>query len=156
MSGGAIDTAAVAAAGLPIDGNTPGDAPPGRGWRDTTYGKLATITFGSGLFISLKTAMVAAIDHLTLVPPLANYAFVTLSVTLLGWLYHSKVSFDQPLTRRTLWRYLQQAAVLKALDYALYAGLVKLGGLDPWTAVLATGAVVFATRVVVYLKYVFV
>ena len=152
MNGGAIDMAADAAAGLPV----PDVAPAGRGWRDTTYGKFATITFGSAMFVSLKTAMVAAIDHLTIVPPLANYGFVTLSVTLLGWLYHSKVSFDQPLTRRTLWRYLQQAAVLKALDYALYAGLVKVGHLDPWTAVLATGAVVFTTRVVVYLKYVFV
>ena len=118
--------------------------------------RLAAITFGSLLFVSLKTILVALLHWLTTLPAWLNYFIVSVSVSLLGWVYHSLVSFRVPLNRETLIRYVQQAVVLKVLDFCLYNGFVYAAHVDVRWAVLVTGAVVFVTRAPVYLKYVFV
>lgn len=123
--------------------------------RPTLLSRLVKVTCGSALFVTLKTLLVWGVAVATPLPAWANYACVTVGISLLGWVYHSKVSFDQPLTRRTLGRYVQQAVALKVVDYGLYNGLVYGVGADVVLAVLVTGGLVFATRVVVYLKYVF-
>jgi len=118
--------------------------------------RLAAITLGSLMFVCLKTGIVALIHYLTGMPAWLNYLIVTISVSILGWIYHSKVSFQIGLSRRTLIRYVQQAIALKIADYAIYNGLVYLASTDIRLAVVITGGIVFTTRVFVYVKYVFV
>ncbi len=124
--------------------------------RSRTIRRLATITFGSLMFVGLKTALVALLHWLTDMPAWLTYAIVTVSVSILGWIYHSKASFGVPLNRQTLIRYVNQAIFLKIVDYVIYNGMVYGAHVDVRWAVLVTGAIVFTTRVLVYLKYVFV
>lgn len=117
--------------------------------------QLVLVVGGSACFLILKTGLVALISHLTGLPPWLNYLIVTLSVSVLGWLYHSKVSFRVPLNRRTLHRYVHQAIVLKVVDYALFNGLVYGLEVDLRLAVIVTGGIVFSSRIFIYLHYVF-
>ncbi len=122
--------------------------------------QLAIVVGGSFMFMCLKAGLVAVIHALTALPAWLNYGIVTVSVSLLGWVYHSKLSFSVPMTRRSLRRYIEQAIALKLLDYAAYNGLVYLGGFregfGPVWAVLVTSVFVFALRLILYVKYVFV
>jgi len=117
--------------------------------------RIAVITLGSLMFVILKTGLVALVHAWFGLPAWLNYLTVTLSITLVGWVYHSKVSFQIPLSWRTLGRYIQQAVALKVADYVIFNGLVYVAGIDMCVAVLITGALVFSTRVVLYMKYVF-
>ncbi|MGI9628500.1 MAG: hypothetical protein ACR2QM_16825 [Longimicrobiales bacterium] len=135
--------------GAPKDQDVP------RNGSRTTLRQLMFVTLGSLMFVSLKTLLVALLHALAQLAPWLNYLIVTLSVSLLGWVYHSRVSFQRPLTRATLLRYGQQAVALKILDYGIYNGLVYGMQVDLRWAVLVTGAIVFSTRIPVYFKYVF-
>lgn len=117
--------------------------------------RIAIITLGSLMFVILKTGLVALIHTWIGLPAWLNYLTVTVSITLVGWIYHSRISFQIPLSWRTLGRYIQQAVALKIVDYVLFNGLVYVAGVDVCVAVLVTGALVFTTRVVLYVKYVF-
>ena len=117
--------------------------------------RIAIITLGSLMFVILKTGLVALIHTWIGLPAWLNYLTVTVSITLVGWVYHSRISFQIPLSWRTLGRYIQQAVALKIVDYMLFNGLVYVAGVDVCVAVLVTGALVFTTRVVLYVKYVF-
>lgn len=117
--------------------------------------RAAAILGGSLFFLLLKTALVSAVDAIVGWPAWCNYLIVTIAVTLLGWIYHSKVSFRLPLSRATLRRYLAQAIALKVLDNLLYSVFVYLLGVGLTVAVLVTGATVFVIRFGVYVKYVF-
>ena len=118
--------------------------------------RFIKITIGSLIFMLVKLGCVAFLHYIVGLSPWLNYGVVTISVSILGWIYHSKISFGQPLTRQTLVRYAQQAIVLKILDYAIYNALVYAASVDLRIAVLFTSGLVFATRVLVYVKYVFV
>jgi hypothetical protein len=117
--------------------------------------RIAIITVGSLMFVILKTGLVALIHSWIGIPAWLNYLTVTVSITFVGWVYHSKISFQIPLRRQTLGRYVQQAIALKVVDYVVFNGLVYVAGVNVCVAVLITGALVFTTRVVVYVKYVF-
>lgn len=118
-------------------------------WRTTA------ILGGSLMFLLLKTVLVTAVDALWGWPAWCNFLCVTVAVSLLGWVYHSKVSFRQPLNRATLRRYIAQAIALKLLENVLYNVFVYLLGIGITVAVVVTGATVFAIRFGVYIKYVF-
>lgn len=123
--------------------------------RASTIRKLVAIVAGSAMFMGLKIALLLGLEHLNSLPVWLNYAVVTISISLIGWVYHSKVSFRQPLTRQTLRRYVEQAISLKLLDYVMVNALTYLLHTPPAFAVVVTSGFVFLTRVVVYMKYVF-
>lgn len=117
--------------------------------------QLVAITSGSIVFLALKTGLVALMNQLTNIEAWLNYLIVSLLITVCGWLYHSKISFRRRLTMSVLYRYCNQAVALKALDYAVYNGLVYGMGINVILAVPLTSGMVFVTRVIVYFKYVF-
>jgi hypothetical protein len=123
--------------------------------RNPAIWRAAAILGGSLFFLLLKTGLVSAVDAVVGWPAWLNYLIVTVAVTLLGWVYHSKVSFRLPLSRVTLRRYLAQAIALKVLDNVLYNVFVYLLGVGVTVAVLVTGSTVFVIRFSVYVKYVF-
>lgn len=114
------------------------------------------LTLGSLTFACLKFVSVSLIHHFTFFPLYANYASVALALLVIGWVYHSKISFQLPLTLETFWRYMQQAFFLKILDYALFNVWAYGLGLSIFWSVVLTSGVVFTIRVVAYFKYVFV
>ena len=117
--------------------------------------QLMPIVLGSALFASIKAGLVLLIATTTHIPPWLNYLLVIVGISLLGWVYHSKVSFKVPLTRRTLVRYVQQAVLLKITDYMLYTLAVYVIHIHPAISVLVVSAVIFVVRVIVYIKYVY-
>lgn len=118
--------------------------------------RLIRITLGSLMFMLIKVGLVALIQSLFCIPAWANYLIVTVSVSIFGWIYHSKISFRMPLSRSTLARYGEQAISLKFIDYLLYNCLVYICGIDLRWAVLITSGIVFSMRICIYIKYVFV
>lgn len=128
-------------------------------WREKmrrTARRLMPIVLGSGMFAALKAGLVLLIDSTTTIEPWLNYLIVLVGISVLGWVYHSKVSFKVPLTKQTFIRYVQQAVALKALDYGLYTLLVYGLVLNPALSVLLVSGLIFILRVIVYIKYVYV
>lgn len=117
--------------------------------------RAVAILSGSLVFLLLKTALVLVVDVAVGCPAWCNYLGVTVTVILLGWVYHSKVSFQMPLSWATLRRYVIQAVAITMLDYALFNSFVYLLNVDLTLAVFVTSATVFVVRFGVYVKYVF-
>ena len=118
--------------------------------------RFLAVFLGSACFLLLKTLLVAAIEGLWGLPAWCAYLAATLAVLGLGWLYHSKVSFQLPLSWFTLRRYFAQAAAMTFLDYVLYSGLVYICGVHLVLSVLLTGGLVFSMRLFLLFRYVFV
>ena len=116
---------------------------------------LALIMIGSLFFLGLKVLIVFMVDTVFGIEPWINYLIVTTSITSLGWLYHSKVSFGINLSGKTFGRYVNQAVILKITDYFAYNFFVYILGVDIRVSVLFSSAMVFVIRVIVYIKYVF-
>ncbi len=119
------------------------------------FSTFQKICFGSLLFVSLKSILVWFVARSWDILPWANYAIVTVSITLIGWVYHSKVSFRLPLTKGTLWKYLTQAFVIKTGDYILYNVFVYVVKIDIVLSVVVTGSVIFIVRILTYFNFVF-
>jgi len=119
-----------------------------------TIKQVTRVVAGSFVFFTLKATLVFVLVTHGSLPAWANYLLVHLFLTLLGWVYHSKVSFRVALSRVTFIRYIKQAIVLKATDYVLYNVLVYWLGLNEIVSVFLTAGI-FVIRVIVFLKYVF-
>jgi hypothetical protein len=116
---------------------------------------LFLIMLGSLFFLGLKIVLVTIIDLIFGIEPWINYLIVTISITSLGWVYHSKASFGKRLSWATLKRYINQAILLKALDYCAYNSFVYILGGDIKIAVVFSSLIIFSSRVIIYIKYVF-
>lgn len=122
--------------------------------------RMVAIVGGSFFFMLMKMGLVALMEWQY--PDMGfwmNYLIVTTSVTLIGWVYHSTISFQTGLNTESLKRYIAQAIVLKALDYGLgnlMFYIVFQEAIPKWIAVIPTSALIFTLRVITYFKYVFV
>jgi hypothetical protein len=85
---------------------------------------LARLMVGSAMFLVSKTALTWLLGRLFDMPSWLNYLIVITSITIFGWLYHTKITFRTTLSWKTLGRYVQQAVALKVVDYAAYNLLV--------------------------------
>lgn len=116
---------------------------------------FARLMAGSAMFLASKTALVWLLDSLFDIPAWLNYLIVITSITIFGWLYHTKVTFRTELSWKTLQRYIHQAVAMKIVDYVVYNLLVyRLAAGSVIAVILASGAV-FLTRVIIYIVYVF-
>lgn len=121
----------------------------------TNVRRIRIITLGSLCFLLLKAGLVELLELADRFPLWLNYLMITVSISLLGWVYHARLSFRQELTLRSLRRYIEQAVGLKILDYALVTMAVYLFSIRPLWAVIVIGGFLFVTRVFLYIKYVY-
>jgi hypothetical protein len=122
--------------------------------------RMITIIGGSFFFMLMKMGLVALMKlPFPEMQAWLNYLIVTTSITVIGWLYHSTISFQTGLTVESMKRYFTQAVVLKALDYGIYNlcfYVIFQKQVDEWIIVVPTSALIFTLRVITYFKYVFV
>jgi len=122
--------------------------------------RMVAIVGGSFFFMLMKMGLVWLMKWpFPEMEAWLNYLIVTTSVTIIGWLYHSTISFQTGLSVESLKRYVTQAVVLKALDYGIFNlcyYVIFQAKVDEWFIVVPTSALIFTLRVITYFKYVFV
>lgn len=124
-------------------------------WIRSNLNRILHLATGSAMFFVIKLVWVASFEAINAVEPWLSYLFITLLLTLLGWLYHSKITFRTPLSAYGLSRYLKASLGLKVFDYAIFVSLVYAAGLQPVLSVVIAAALLFALRYVAYNSYVF-
>ena len=116
---------------------------------------LVRVASGSLLLMLIKIGLVEGILYLTESQVWLVYGAVTLVMTFVGWTYHSFVSFRKPLSRKTLVRHFQQAAIFKLADYGIVNGVVYGFGAPPSLVIIGTSGIIFVLRTLVFARYVF-
>lgn len=117
--------------------------------------KLFRVILGSLLFMLLKVGLTSVLLSISRAPEWLAYLIVTVSVSIFGWIYHSKISFQIPLNRGSLWRWISQAIVLKLLDFASFNVIFYLLGVPPVWSIILTSGFVFVIRLLVFWRFVF-
>lgn len=74
---------------------------------------------------------------------------------LIGWFFHSLVSFRQSLGLVGFFRYSQTVFAFKALDFLAFSVLVYAGDVASVFAVLVASAILFLLRFLVLSRFVF-
>ena len=110
---------------------------------------------GSTTFLSVKLVWVRANEVYEILPHYQSYVLVHVVLLLLGWLFHSLVSFRRPLGQASFLRYVKTASVFNVCDILSFSLLVHVVGTPPVFAVLLFSAVRFLLRFAVYSRFVF-
>ena len=116
---------------------------------------LVRVATGSAAFLVFKLAWVDANDAFGLLPHYLSYALLHSALLLIGWLFHSLVSFRQSLRPAGFFRYSQTVFAFKALDFFAFSVLVYAGDVASVLAVLAASATLFLLRFLVLSRFVF-
>jgi len=120
-----------------------------------TIKSLLLVCCGSVLFLTLKLIVVKVLVEYLEFAAWFSYFGASVLISLLGWVYHSKVSFSQALQLDSLRRYVEQAIGLKISENLLFNLLVYFLGFGPLPSVIFVSILVFGFRLWLYFTYVF-
>ena len=116
---------------------------------------IVRVAAGSAVFLGFKLAWVGANEAFGLLPHYLSYMILHAALLLIGWLFHSLVSFRQPPGPAGFFRYSRTVFAFKALDFLIFSVLVYAGDVASFFAVLAVSALLFLLRFLVFSRFVF-
>ena len=116
---------------------------------------IVRVAAGSAAFLVFKLVWVDANDAFGLLPHHLSYLLLHVTLLLIGWFFHSLVSFRQPAGLAGFFRYSQTVFAFKALDFLVFSILVYAGDVASVVAVLTASAILFLLRFLVLSRFVF-
>ncbi len=116
---------------------------------------IVCVAAGSATFLGFKLAWVGANEAFGLLPPYLSYMILHAVLLLIGWFFHSLVSFRQSLGLVGFFRYSQTVFAFKALDFLVFSVLAYAGDVASVVAVLTASAILFLLRFLVLSRFVF-
>ena len=116
---------------------------------------IVRVAAGSATFLGFKLAWVGANEAFGLLPPYLSYMILHAVLLLIGWFFHSLVSFRQSLGLVGFFRYSQTVFAFKALDFLVFSVLAYAGDVASVFAVLVASAFLFLLRFLVLSRFVF-
>ena len=122
---------------------------------DWSIVRVALNPAGSATFLGFKLVWVGTNEAFGLLPPYLSYMILHAALLLIGWLFHSLVSFRQSLRPAGFFRYSQTVFAFKALDFFAFSVLVYAGDVASVFAMLAASAILFLLRFLVLSRFVF-
>ena len=117
-------------------------------------GQLTYMSFGSALFFLVKIGWLYLTEQIGLAAWL-SYLTINIALTLMGWTYHSKVTFKTGLSAQTAWRYINASIGLKLFDYFGFLLLTYMGHINPVVSAIIMSAMQVGARFLTYSTYVF-
>jgi hypothetical protein len=116
--------------------------------------QFSFMTFGSGLFFLIKIGCLYLAGQLGVAAWL-SYLVITVALTIVGWTYHSKVTFKTELSVHTAWRLSHSTVALMLADYLGFLALTYTGRIYPVISAVIMSGILFGVRYLSYSLYVF-
>lgn len=113
------------------------------------------MTLGSAIFFAIKVAWIFTTEATAIMPAWLSYLLVHLFLTVFGWLYHGKISFEAQYSRQNFIRYVFASTGFKLLDYFGFVTLSYMFNTPPILAVILVAGCLFVLRFITSLTYVF-
>ena len=117
-------------------------------------GQFTYMSFGSALFFLIKVIWLYLTEQIGLAAWL-SYLIINVVLTVMGWTYHSKVTFKTALNAQTAWRYVNASIGLKLFDYFGFLLLTYVGHIYPVYSAIIMAALQVGARFLTYSNYVF-
>jgi len=120
-----------------------------------TIRRMILMAAGSGLFALTKIALVYLNELSGLAPAWVSYFFLTVSLTLAGWVYHNRVTFNTRMTTYNFSKFLNTSIGFILFDYFGFLILTYGSQIYPVISALIISCIQFIVRFITYSTYVF-
>jgi len=118
-------------------------------------GTFARVFFGSGMLFAFKQVCIALNVWFDWMPMWLLYLIVHVLANIVGWVYHTVVSFRVEFSDRSLFRYVTANIAAALTDYGLFWVFVYPLRLQANLASLFVAGIIFLLRYVLYSRFVF-